>query len=156
MGNHTVDCDYCGLDTRGLSGVPGCPSQTRASTCFHYLETLREDRPQENLMDVARDFSGHALELGDLVVEHGPYMYGGSLEGTEFGIVMGTRIFRHGDHAHWETTLLTTYNDWCGRSNVPALSLITLKKGNLFLESIRGRIQKVRAVNKAKFNTEGR
>lgn len=38
MGNHCIDCDYCGKDTRGLSGVKGCDTPEEASRCIEFKE----------------------------------------------------------------------------------------------------------------------
>lgn len=40
MGNHDVPCDYCGEDTRGLSGVQGCNSPGEAAKCPHMNRPL--------------------------------------------------------------------------------------------------------------------
>jgi len=39
MGNHTVDCDFCGQDLRGLSGghAFGCPNTAEKSIRFFYI-----------------------------------------------------------------------------------------------------------------------
>jgi len=36
MSNHSVDCDFCGKDMRGLCGVKGCDTQEQANECVHY------------------------------------------------------------------------------------------------------------------------
>lgn len=36
MSNHCVDCDYCGKDTRGLSGVTGCDTLKQVEKCYNY------------------------------------------------------------------------------------------------------------------------
>lgn len=40
MGNHTVDCDFCGNYTRGLSGVAGCKDLAQAEKCNHYKSEM--------------------------------------------------------------------------------------------------------------------
>lgn len=43
MGNHEIPCDYCGHDTRGLSGVKGCDTHTEAKKCYLYNEKVAEN-----------------------------------------------------------------------------------------------------------------
>lgn len=40
MGNHTVDCEYCKEDMRGLSGVGGCFRQRDANNCSEYHKRM--------------------------------------------------------------------------------------------------------------------
>lgn len=42
MGNHTVDCEYCGEDMRGLSGVPGCKRLRDANNCVYYQDLMKK------------------------------------------------------------------------------------------------------------------
>jgi hypothetical protein len=44
MANHTIDCDYCGKDMRGLSGVKGCSNVTEANVCSEFKPTPAETR----------------------------------------------------------------------------------------------------------------
>lgn len=68
MGNHTIDCDYCGRDTRGLSGVRGCDTLNEASKCIEYKETnaasvsANDNRPMLEYPAQAR-----AMAINDLV-----------------------------------------------------------------------------------------
>jgi hypothetical protein len=45
MGNHHIDCDYCGKDTRGLSGVTGCDTPREASRCGNFKPNAVTDAP---------------------------------------------------------------------------------------------------------------
>lgn len=43
MGNHSIECDYCGEDTRGLAGVRGCHNGAEAQKCYVYQRRHAND-----------------------------------------------------------------------------------------------------------------
>lgn len=125
MGNHHIECDYCGRDTRGLSAVRGCDTQAQAEKCYAYQAVMAEDRirrvaqlPSPSMPEIAEAMDREegarstAVPEGYVLVpiEPGPDMW----DGLARQIVMWLLMSDHSGkalHAHLKASG-RTIPDW--------------------------------------------